>query len=278
MTLTTTFTLYYDPILDINKSKSCSQCHLQSKSFSSAGSVLPHVNLVFYNKYLWNGSLEGRLEDAMMFEVEDFMQTNLNNLNDDAIYSKLFEEAFGVQVISSKEVAYALAQFVCTLISSNSKYDKVLNNQAGIYLDDNPPPLGSELNGYDIFYTEKGDCFHCHGTILFTDNDFHNNGLDTLPGLGRYEVTGLIKDIGKYKTPTLRNIAYTAPYMHDGRFATLAEVVDFYSTGLKYSNTVDPLMRVHQGGINLTSQEKLDLIAFLHTLSDTSFINNKAFQ
>jgi cytochrome c peroxidase len=131
----------------------------------------------------------------------------------------------------------------------------------------------------EIFNTERGDCFHCHGGILFTDNMFHNTGLDAEPGdKGLSAVTGDPLDRGRFKTPTLRNIEVTAPYMHDGRFRTLEEVVDFYSEGVQNSPTIDPLMKfAHQGGVRLTAQERSDLIAFLKTLTDTTFLTNPAF-
>ena len=129
----------------------------------------------------------------------------------------------------------------------------------------------------------KGDCFHCHGSNqnpLWTDNKFHNNGLDaTLTDLGLGAVTGDPNDNGKFKSPSLRNLIFTAPYMHDGRFTTLDQVINHYSEGLQQSATIDPLMKtVAQGGVQLSPQEKMDLKAFLLSLSDTEFINNPAFK
>ena len=129
----------------------------------------------------------------------------------------------------------------------------------------------------------KGDCFHCHGSNnnpLWTDNQFHNNGLDSsFTDLGLGTVTGDPADYGKFKSPSLRNLKFTAPYMHDGRFATLEEVINHYSEGLQASPTIDPLMKkVNQGGVNLTLKDKADLKAFLLTLSDEEFINNQDFK
>ena len=141
-----------------------------------------------------------------------------------------------------------------------------------------------EQNGLDVFMDEtRGDCFHCHGNPnnpLWTDNKFHNNGLDaTFSDLGLGGVTGDSNDDGKFKSPSLRNLQYTAPYMHDGRFASLDEVIDHYSEGLVNSPTIDPLMKkVDQGGVQLSAQDKADLKAFLLTLSDPEFVNNPAFQ
>jgi cytochrome c peroxidase len=265
--------LYYDSMLDKNEARACASCHLQSKSFSSFAEVLPHVNLGWNNAFLWNGKVKGTLEDVMLFEVEEFFQADMRKFNNHPEYPKLFYEAFGVEEITSTHAAKALAQFVRTLVSGNSRYDKAITPGSGVFLTD------EELRGYEIFNTEKGDCFHCHGGILFTDNMFHNNALDETPSeAGLSAITGNPFDLGKFKSPTLRNIELTAPYMHDGRYQTLEEVIDFYSEGLHYSPTVDPLMKfVHQGGIQLTAQEKSDLIAFLRMLTDTTFTTNPKF-
>jgi cytochrome c peroxidase len=168
-------------------------------------------------------------------------------------------------------VVKALAQFERTLISADSKWDRYLRGDTELSV--------AEARGFEIFFTERGDCFHCHSTILFTDNEFHNNGLDSVfTDDGLAGVTGDPADLGRFKTPTLRNLSYTAPYMHDGRFATLEEVIDFYSEGLKFSSTIDPLMKnVNQGGVRLSEEEKTNLLAFLLTLDDHTFITNPDF-
>jgi cytochrome c peroxidase len=263
--------LYYDKKLHPTQSMSCSECHGQSTSFSDpVVNSLAHINIGWSDKFLWNGKIEGSLEDIMMFEVDEFFQTDLSVLNNDDEYPILFEKAFGVTTIRSKQVAYALAQFFRTLNSYNSKYDRVLQGLATF--------TPEEANGYEIFFSERGDCFHCHGGALTTDNQFHNNGLDANPADGRFSVTNNANDVGKFKTPTLRNIAFTAPYMHDGRYQTLEEVITFYSWGLEWSPTIDPLMKNvgFPGGIDLTQQDFDDLISFLHTLSDESYLTNKA--
>ena len=165
----------------------------------------------------------------------------------------------------------AIAQFERTLISVNSKFDKYLKGEVQL--------THEELNGYAIFNSERGDCFHCHGTQMFMDNLFHNNGLDTEPfsDLGLAKVTGLTSDNGKFKTPTLRNIEFSAPYMHDGRFSTLEEVIEHYNSGGEHSLTIDPLMLKFGVGLQLTNQQEQDLIAFLKTLSDPDFITNPDF-
>jgi cytochrome c peroxidase len=138
------------------------------------------------------------------------------------------------------------------------------------------------MNGYLLFNTERGDCFHCHSTPLFTDNTFRNIGLDsvfTTVNSGRYKITHDPQDKGKFKVPTLRNIELSAPYMHDGRFKTLEEVVEHYNSGVKLSETIDPIMTKagKEYGLKLTVQEKTDLVNFLKTFTDYTFISNKAF-
>lgn len=260
--------LYYDTMLDGVNTRSCSKCHQQTTSFTSGPSnALAHINIGWNKYFLWNGKIEGSLEDIMYFEVSEFFKTDLQRFNDDENYALLFEQAFGVTEITYKELAYALAQFERTKISATSRYD--LYKKGVINFTE------SELRGFELYYSEKGDCFHCHGTELLTDREFHNNGLDATPADGRMEITNDPLDRGKFKTPTLRNIALTGPYMHDGRFETLEEVVDFYSEGVVYSETIDPLMKnVGQGGVKLSAQEKADLIAFLKTFTDNSYIEN----
>ena len=263
--------LFYDPILHKDSTESCATCHQQALSFSKPGNIIPHINLAWSTAFLWNGAQQGSLEKVMTFESEEFFQTKLARLQRHPDYPGFFFKAFGSEEITYENIGKALAQFERTMVSGDSKYDLYLRPGLPVFLSD------EEFLGYDLFFTEKGDCFHCHGGILFTDNLFHNNGLDADPGHGLYEVSGDPEDIGRYKTPTLRNIELTAPYMHDSRFQTLEEVIDFYSEGLQQSPTVDPLMKnVHQGGVHLTEQEKGYLLAFLKTLTDTVYVNNPA--
>lgn len=265
--------LYYDTILS-NVGLSCSSCHDQAYSFSnSVANSLPHVNLGWSNKFLWNGSEEGRLENAMLFEVEDFFNTDISKINNNAEYRSLFKRVFKSEYVTSEQVAYALAQFIRTQISDNSKFDRYLRYETML--------TPSEINGFVIYNSEKGDCFHCHSLGLFNDNQFHNIGLDSVftgVNKGRYNVTLDPDDIGKFKTPTLRNVELTAPYMHDGRFSTLEQVIDHYNSGVNLTATLDPILTKpnHQFGLQLTIQEKQDLIAFLKTLTDTTFISNPA--
>ena len=258
--------LYYDPILHKDSTEACADCHQQAFSFSKPGNIIPHLNLGWSSAFLWNGKIQGSLEDIMFFESKEFFETDLSRIQAHPDYPDLFFEAFGSKEVSYENIAKAMAQFERTLVSSNSKYDRYLDPNQLVFLED------EEFFGFDIFFSEKGDCFHCHGGILFTDNRFHNNGLDEEPEAGLFEITGISEDVGRFKTPTLRNIELTGPYMHDSRYETLEEVIDFYSEGLNESPTIDPLMKnAHQGGIQLTEAEKGYLIAFLKTLTDTSY-------
>jgi cytochrome c peroxidase len=267
--------LYYDTILS-NNGKSCSSCHNSQEGFSTfASNSLPHINLGWNTNFLWDGKITGKLEDIMQFEIDVFFNTTISKLNNSTLYKNQFKTVYNVETISSKNVAYALAQFFRVMVSANSLCDKYLQHKANF--------TTSQLNGLVLFTTEKGDCFHCHSLGLFTDNKFRNNGIDSVfigVDLGRYNVTTNINDIGLFKTPTLRNIELTAPYMHDGRFQTLEEVIEHYNSGVRHSSTLDPIMTKPNKiyGLGLTITEKQDLVAFLKTLTDTSFIQNPLLQ
>lgn len=287
--------LFFDPILSSDNSQACADCHEPENAFSDSDrfsdgvngirgerNSMPIFNLAwnYDEKFFWDGS-SFSLEHQAFVPVSDPIEMNSSwaqletELQQHPEYPKLFQEAFGTSKIDSTMVTKALAQFERTLISSNSKFDKFLLSEATL--------TPEELNGFNVFMDEaRGDCFHCHGSDknpLWTDNMFHNNGLDAvITDLGLGEVTGDPADNGKFKSPSLRNLAFTAPYMHDGRFETLDEVINHYSEGLKNSPTIDPLMKkVAQGGVQLSSQDKADLKAFLLTLSDFEFISNPNF-
>lgn len=280
--------LFYDPILSGDSTQSCSSCHLQENAFSDpkqfsigidglAGdrNASAIVNPGWLPSAFWDGRATS-LEDQALGPVPNPIEMHqewvdaLVKLNADSLYSTDFKVAFGEITITKELVAMAIAQFERTLISDQSKYDLFLDDQLSL------SPL--EAAGFNLFFSEKAECFHCHGTPLFTDNDFHNNGLDEiLTDPGYMDVTKNSADDGKFRTPTLRNIEFSAPYMHDGRFQTLEEVIDFYSEGVKTSHSIDPLMPNDKGGFHWTALEKLQLIAFLKALSDTNFINNPEF-
>lgn len=282
--------LFYDPILSADNTQSCASCHASAFSFTDHGkqfstgingtignrNTMAVINVGWIDNLFWDGRASG-VEGQALGPVPNPIEMNLpwpeamNKLMADANYPDLFFNAFGTRDIDSSLVVKAIAQFERTMISSNAKWDKYLRGEVQL--------SQAEAKGFEIFYTEKGDCFHCHTTILFTDNLFHNNGLDTqFSDKGLYNVSQNPNDIGKFKSPTLRNIELTAPYMHDGRFASLEEVIEFYSHGVQFSATIDPLMKkVNQGGIQLTDEEKESLLAFLKTLTDTTFANNPDF-
>ena len=288
--------LFFDRKLSGNNTQACASCHKPQNSFTDntrfsngidgvfgSRNSMPLMNLAwnFTDKFAWDGKelgLERQALEPVKNPIE--MHSNWRNvaekLQQDPEYPTLFLRAFGTTTIDSSLVTKAIAQFERILISGNAKFDQYLLGNATLSLE--------ELNGFTVFMDEeKGDCFHCHGSDnnpLWTDNSFHNNGLDsTFDDLGLGAVTGDPNDNGTFRSPSLRNLNFTAPYMHDGRFATLEEVINHYSEGLQFSSTIDPLMKkVNQGGVQLTSQEKLDLKAFLLTLTDPEFINNPDFR
>lgn len=287
--------LFYDPILSGDNSQACADCHKQEFGFAEPqqfsvgidGSIgnrnaMALINLGWnQNGFFWDGR-EATLEDQALKPIVNPIEMNTTwpeveaKLNASEEYKVLFKQAYNVDYIDSLTVAKAIAQFERTLISANSKFDKYYNQQA-ISLSD------QELRGLTLFLSNDGaDCFHCHSLGgLITTNQFENNGLDVdfSADEGYYAVTGEEADKGRFRIPTLRNIELTAPYMHDGRFFTLEQVVDHYSEGLQWSPNVNEgnLQFVHEGGVQLTQDEKQDLIAFLRTFTDTEFINNPEF-
>ena len=249
--------------------RSCSMCHHKEHSFEfgpegsletlgTQHTMLPLINLVWNTTGLgWKANVP-TLEEMVYAAYTDPTEINtdttevVKRLQQFEVYPELFKKAFGTDEISFILVEKAIAQYVRSLVFCNSKFDRYLKGEEQLSQD--------ELNGYLLFTTENGaDCFHCHGgggNALFTTNLSYNNGLDT-----EYQ--------GEFKAPTLRNIALTAPYMHDGRFQILDEVIDFYSEDVQYSEWISPLMHhVMQGGVQLTPQEKQQLKAFLNTLTD----------
>jgi cytochrome c peroxidase len=288
--------LFFDKILSGDNSQSCASCHNPQKAFTddlqfSAGidgnlgfrNSMPLFNLAwnFDEFFAWDGkdfTIENQALEPVSnpIELHSDWKNVAKKIKNHSEYPVLFEQAFGAINIDSTLITKAIAQFERTIISGNSKFDQFLNGKTTL--------TPEEENGFNVFMDEaRGDCFHCHGSNnnpLWTDNQFHNNGLDTnFSDLGLGAVTGDPADNGKFKSPSIRNLAFTAPYMHDGRFTTLDEVINHYSEGLQFSSTIDPLMKkVNQGGVDLSAKDKADLKAFLLTLSDNDFINNSNFQ
>ena len=288
-------TLFHDPILSRDGSLSCAGCHRPEQAFSDAGrktslgvegragtrNTPGLFNLAWARALFWDGRAPD-LESQALEPVRSSHEMDLPwpevgaRLRADSGYRAGFRRAFGTESIDSALVAKALAQFQRTLLSTRSRYDRW--KAAEIDFTD------QEYRGYQVFNTEAGECFHCHGEPFFTNFAFHNIGLDSLvEGTGLGGRTGRAGDMGKWKVPSLRNLAFSAPYMHDGRFATLGEVIDFYQSGGHYSPTLDPLIRNPGSpfaklrgaqGLGLTPAQKEELIAFLATLNDSSATAN----
>ena len=247
--------------------------------------VMPLMNLVFNHEgYLWNGLISSNNPNPEMRTIEDIVRmaiiaddemcgteaSAVAAIKADSKYPPLFKNAFGTEEITMERIEKAIAQYVRSLVSTNSKFDRYLQG-----LEQLTP---QELHGYVLFTTEEGaDCFHCHGSSgspLFTTNLFYNNGLDATftDTHDRASVTGDPRDRGAYRAPSLRNVTRSAPYMHDGRFQTLDEVLEFYNSEVQNSPTISPLMHhVNDGGVRLTPSEIADLKAFLEALTDEEF-------
>lgn len=271
--------LYYDPILS-NDGRACATCHYQSLGFTIPGtfnntSVLSHVNMAWYTNFMWDGSKTGGLEDIMLFETQEFFGTDLEKINNSEKYKTLFKQYYGKDYITHHDIAYALAQFTRTMISKDSKFDRYMKGAEQLSY--------SEEMGRRLFFSEKGDCFHCHPILITTDNMMHNTGLDSIynkdADKGYYNVTKNPKDLGKFRTPNLRNVALRKYFMHDGRFTKLEEVIDFYDHGVKRVGNIDPVMTKagKDDGLKLTALEKTQLVAFLNTLTDYAFISDTSF-
>lgn len=290
--------LFYDKRLSGNNQISCASCHQQQLGFADgvalnsigvSGKLLlrntqPLFNMAWINSGLfWDGgatNLESQAFAPLANPDEmhqDFFQL-VEELKGIPDYVQRFRFVFGDVEIKTGYIAKALAQFQRTLISASSKYDLYKRKEQQVYLN------AKELEGLAIVQSK---CSGCHSSELFTDNLFHNNGIDadfsnsSAEGTfkGRFRITQNPADLGKYRTPTLRNVLLTAPYMHDGRFASIEEVLRHYSAGVRYSATLDTLVRQNGGipGIPLSEGEKQSIIAFLRTLSDSAFIRNQQF-
>ena len=282
--------LFYDVILSGNNAMSCASCHAQGFGFTDNGSALsvgidnvagtrnsmPLFNLAWSPDFLWDGGAAD-LESQVLapitspIEMHEDLSNALNELNTHSEYPALFEKAFGTRKASSFLLMKAMAQFERTIVSADSKYDRYIRGDAQLN--------EQEIRGMNLFSDmNKGDCNHCHSMGgLFTDFGYRNTGLNLeYNDQGRFLITQNEADKGKFKTPSLRNIAFTAPYMHDGRFATLLECVEHYNTGFLQHPNLDPALAFSVQG-RLTQVEMEDIVAFLHTLSDSSFIVNSAF-
>lgn len=291
--------LFYDPILSVSQALSCAGCHRPERAFSgdplvtgahirSAPSLL---NCAFISKGYFADGRDSVLEKAIESHLKDpdcmLFDPIADRIRSNTDYQSRYRKAFGIanrNQIDLDKTAKALAQFLRTLISADSKYDKIAS-QPGVFFEETP--LGDEYNGYAMYFElpfyKDAKCSHCHAGALMGDRGFFNNGLqeaatqDDYPDKARGSITGKPADNGKFHAPSLRNLAYSAPYMHDGRFQTLQEVLDFYRTGGHPSPNRDPWMLNLQQA-QLSDQEKKDIIAFLLTLTDSTFVNNTAYQ
>lgn len=289
--------LFFDKSLSLDYSISCASCHHPDRAFSdtvvySQGvggalgtmNAMPLFNLLWANRFFWDGR-SPNLRDQVLQPIQDPVEMHLSlgqalgRLSGDAGYRTAFGKAFGDESITLQRLQWALEQYLLSLTSHRSRFDLSRMGLAVL--------TPSEQRGFNLFmreYSAPGsgrpvgaDCFHCHGGSLFTTRTFENNGLDSVLKPGFQIVSGLASDRGKFKTPSLRNVGLTAPYMHDGRFATLEEVVEHYNSGIRFSSTLNSNLRVQSGGLRLSAQDKVDLVAFLHTLTDTTLAFNPLF-
>jgi cytochrome c peroxidase len=280
--------LFHETALSADGSIACASCHgaltgfsdprrfsLGVRGQSGTRQSMALVNLAWKHEFFWDGRARSLREQVLipiqdpteMAETLDSVVGKLSRIPD---YPTLFAKAFGTPRIDAERMALALEQFVLTLTGFRSRFDLSIQGKASL--------SDPERRGLELFMTENeprmgqrgADCFHCHGGPLFTDHQFHDNGLDEKPqDPGRGRITGREADRGKFVTPTLRNIAQTAPYMHDGRFATLEAVVRHYSEGVRASPNLDPNLAKHPaGGLHLSPEDQSALVAFLKTLSE----------
>lgn len=294
--------LFYETMLSKDGTQACASCHRQPDAFSDTArfsigveglpgkrQAMPVFNMAWHsNEFFWDGRAS-LLRDQALRPIQDPLEMNetldrvISKLSNSHLYRDQFVRAFGTNDITPEKMALALEQFMLSIVSHQSKYDRYLAGEVNL--------TESELRGKQLFETEYNpffpefsgaDCAHCHGGNNFENDQYMNNGLDTdaeFTDLGREMVTHNANDRAKFKVPSLRNVALTPPYMHDGRFSTLEEVIDHYQSGIKHSSTVDPTVaNTQETGLFLTEQDKQDLIQFLKTLSDETFITNKAYQ
>lgn len=274
--------LFYDPLLSENNSISCESCHSPYSAFTHTDHALSHgiydsigtrnspalMNLAWKKSFMWDGSINQLDMQALApishpLEMGSSMQQVVNKLNASKKYRQLFYKAYGDSIPTGEKTLKAISQFLLTLVSANSKYDKVMRGEEQF--------TAKENNGYALF---QKNCSSCHREPLFTNDEFANNGLpenSTLKDKGRMQITFDTMDAYKFKIPTLRNIEFTFPYMHDGRFKKLSEVMNHYTDGIIESKSLAPALK---NKISITQNEKVDLICFLLTLSDKEFVFN----
>ncbi|MDB5975791.1 MAG: cytochrome-c peroxidase [Nevskia sp.] len=275
--------LFYDPILSRDGSIACGSCHQQFAAFAHLDHRVSHgiggvngkrntpglFNLAWQPDLMWDGSvhhLELQPVAPMSNPVEmgGSLALAVDKLRRNARYPELFAQAFGSPGVDSQRLLRALAQFTGTLVSADSRYDRFVKGKEAF--------TPQERDGLDLF---REHCASCHREPLFSDFSYRNNGLDAAPrDAGRAVVSGRDEDQGRFRVPSLRNIALTAPYMHDGRYDSLEQVLDHYSGGIQPSPTLDPSL-AH--GVPLSPDQRTALLAFLDTLTDESFVHDRRF-
>lgn len=281
--------LFYEGKLSRNNTISCGFCHIQEYAFTHHGHNVSHgiddrlgirnappiQNMAFLKNYTWDGVGHNLDERSLVpitadFEMDSSLPEVVGKLNADSNYKKLFKAAFGDENITGDRVLKAISQFMATLVSADSKYDRMKKGTAAFTSEEN--------QGMNLF---QNKCASCHSGDLFTDESYRNTGMyynSQFDDRGRYRVTLDWNDNMKFRVPSLRNIEYTAPFMHDGRFYTLDAVLNFYSDNVEDQPNLDPLLKQNGHiGIPMNSQEKQYIIAFLKTLSDQNFITNPKF-
>lgn len=274
--------LFYEPRFSRNNTVSCGSCHIQSSAFTQHGHDVSHgiddrlgsrnsqaiMNLAWSPDFFWDGGvfdldLQPIVPITNHVEMDETVENVLVKLRQHPEYPSLFKKAFGSEEITTARTMKALSQFMIMCVSSESKYDSVNKGIATF--------TNEEEKGYSVF---RQKCSSCHKEPLFTDHSFRNNGIPVGPNNdeGRYLVTLNEADRYKFKVPSLRNLEFTAPYMHDGRFLNLDAVLDHYNSGIQLTPNLDPLLA---NGIKLETDERKQLLSFLRTLSDRKFITNR---
>lgn len=276
--------LFYDPRLSRGNQVSCGSCHQASAAFAHGDHDLSHgvddrlgvrnsppiFNMNWHPSFFWDGGVN-HIESQPInpiqnpVEMDETLDNILVKVRADAEYRQMFKAAWGDETINTQRIFRSIAQFMGAMVSANAKYDKYMRGETTL--------TTAEQNGLTVF---NNNCATCHKAPLFTTFEFINNGLmpNTVNDSGRYLITINPDDMRKFKVPSLRNLGYTSPYMHDGRFRTLDAVLNHYATGIQQSPTLDPRLK---DGIQLTEQERTDLKAFLTTLDDASFVSDRRF-
>lgn len=293
--------LFYEKMLSKDGSQACASCHDQNNGFSDSArfsigvemlpgkrQAMPIFNMAWHtNQFFWDGRAN-LLRDQALKPIQDPLEMNetlenvITKLSASEMYRNQFMRAFGSETVTEEKIALAMEQFMLSIVSHDSKYDKYLAGEVQLTASEERGRILFESE-YNPFFpmTSGADCAHCHGGNNFDNNQYMNNGLDTdanISDIGREGVTMNSADKAKFKVPSLRNIAVTAPYMHDGRFQTLMEVIDHYNHGIQTSATTDPaLMNTQQTGLMLTQTDKEDIINFLKTLTDETYLNNEDY-